>query len=304
MTEHSRHAAAGSWTTGRLLRVGTLSLVAVVFAVPIVTFILMSFRQEDAIGNVPGGIYAVTGLSFENLFRNLETILAFNSGIYLKWLQNSLVVATAATALAVFTAVPAGYAIAKLRFPGRSVLRFVTLLTMVMPNTVLVIPLFLEVSAVGGVGQLWPVIMIMAFYPFGVYLAYIHFLTSLPRELIEAARIDGLNDIAIFARIGVPLAKQAVALVVFFAFVANWTNYFLPLVLLPLSKQTTISAGLPQMLGASPIFDPTTAAGLSVTLYMPQLALATTITIIPLVFLFIAAQRFLQRGAVVGAVKG
>ena len=71
----------------------------------------------------------------------------------------------------------------------------------------------------------------MAFYPFGVYLAYIHFLTSLPRELIEAARIDGLNDIAIFARIGVPLAKQAVALVVFFAFVANWTNYFLPLVL-------------------------------------------------------------------------
>lgn len=118
MTEHSRHAAAGSWTTGRLLRVGTLSLVAVVFAVPIVTFILMSFRQEDAIGNVPGGIYAVTGLSLENLFRNLETILAFNSGIYLKWLQNSLVVATAATALAVFTAVPAGYAIAKLRFRG------------------------------------------------------------------------------------------------------------------------------------------------------------------------------------------
>jgi multiple sugar transport system permease protein len=304
MTEHSRHAAAGSWTTGRLLRVGTLGLVAVVFAVPIVTFILMSFRQEDAIGNVPGGIYAVTGLSFENLFRNLETILAFNSGIYLKWLQNSLVVATAATALAVFTAVPAGYAIAKLRFPGRSVLRFVTLLTMVMPNTVLVIPLFLEVSAVGGVGQLWPIIIIMAFYPFGVYLAYIHFLTSLPRELIEAARIDGLNDIAIFARIAVPLAKQAVALVVFFSFVANWTNYFLPLVLLPLSKQTTISAGLPQMLGASPIFDPTTAAGLSVRLYMPQLALATTITIVPLVLLFIAAQRFLQRGAVVGAVKG
>jgi multiple sugar transport system permease protein len=304
MTEHTRHAAAGNWTTGRLLRVGTLGLVAVVFAVPIVTFILMSFRQEDAIGNVPGGIYAITGLSFDNLFRNLETILAFNSGIYLNWLQNSLVVATAATALAVFTAVPAGYAIAKLRFPGRSVLRFVTLLTMVMPNTVLVIPLFLEVSAVGGIGQLWPVIMIMAFYPFGVYLAYIHFLTSLPRELIEAARIDGLNDIAIFVRIAVPLAKQAVALVVFFAFVANWTNYFLPLVLLPLSKQTTISAGLPQMLGASPIFDPTTAAGLSVRLYMPQLALATTITIVPLVLLFIAAQRFLQRGAVVGAVKG
>ncbi len=208
------------------------------------------------------------------------------------------------------TAIPAGYALAKLRFPGRSVLRFVTLLTMVMPNTVLVIPIFLEVSAVGkiipmfSVGQLWPVIIIMAFYPFGVYLSYIHFLTTLPRELIEAARIDGLGDVSIFVRVAAPLAKQATALVVFFSFVASWTNYFLPLVLLPLSHQRPVSVGLQALVSASPLFDPTTSAGLAVKLYMPQLALATSITIIPLFILFIAAQRFLMRGAVVGAVKG
>jgi multiple sugar transport system permease protein len=186
----------------------------------------------------------------------------------------------------------------------------VTLLTMVMPNTVLVIPIFLEVSAVGkvfpmfSIGQLWPVIVIMAFYPFGVYLSYIHFLTTLPRELIEAARIDGLGDVSIFARVAAPLAKKAVALVVFFAFVASWTNYFLPLVLLPLSQQRPLSVGLQSLVSASPLFDPTTSAGLAVKLYMPQLALATTVTIIPLFILFIAAQRFLMRGAVVGAVKG
>jgi multiple sugar transport system permease protein len=221
-----------------------------------------------------------------------------------------MIISVTATLLAVVTAVPAGYAIAKLRFPGRSVLRFVTLLTMVMPNTVLVIPIFLEVTAVGrvfpmfSIGQLWPVIVIMAFYPFGVYLSYIHFLTTLPRELIEAARIDGLGDVSIFVRIAAPLAKQAVALVVFFSFVANWTNYFLPLVLLPLAKQQPVSIGLQHLIAASPIFDPTKSAGLAVSLWMPQLALATSITIIPLFILFIAAQRFLMRGAVVGAVKG
>ena len=304
------HHAGQHWSFGRLFRLGTLGLMVAVFAIPIMTFMFMSLREEDGIGQVPGGIYSISGLSLDNLARNWDIILAFNNGIFTTWLQNSLIISVTATLLAVCTAIPAGYALAKLRFPGRSTLRFVTLLTMVMPNTVLVIPLFLEVSAVGkvlpmfSIGQLWPVIVIMAFYPFGVYLAYIHFLTTLPRELIEAARIDGLGDVSIFMRVAAPLAKQAVALVTFFAFVANWTNYFLPLVLLPLSHQRPLSVGLQALVSASPLFDPTTSAGLAVKLYMPQLALATTITIIPLFILFIAAQRFLMRGAVVGAVKG
>ena len=304
------HHAGQHWSVGRLVRVGTLLLMAAVFAVPSMTFMILSLRQEDEIGNIPGGIYSLEGLSLDNVARNLDIVLTFNNGLFATWMTNSMIISVLATTLAVCTAIPAGYAIAKLRFPGRSVLRFVTLLTMVMPNTVLVIPIFLEVSAVGrifpmfSIGQLWPVIIIMAFYPFGVYLSYIHFLTTLPRELIEAARIDGLGDVSIFVRIAAPLAKQAVALVVFFSFVANWTNYFLPLVLLPLAKQQPVSIGLQHLIAASPIFDPTKSAGLAVSLWMPQLALATTITIIPLFVLFIAAQRFLMRGAVVGAVKG
>ena len=288
------HHAGEHLSVGRLVRVGTLLLMALVFAVPIATFMILSLRQEDEIGKIPGGIYSLEGLSLDNVARNLDIVLTFNNGLFTTWMTNSMIISVTATLLAVVTAVPAGYAIAKLRFPGRSVLRFVTLLTMVMPNTVLVIPIFLEVTAVGrvfpmfSIGQLWPVIVIMAFYPFGVYLSYIHFLTTLPRELIEAARIDGLGDVSIFVRIAAPLAKQAVALVVFFSFVANWTNYFLPLVLLPLAKQQPVSFGLQHLIAASPIFDPTKSAGLAVSLWMPQLALATTITIIPLFILFIA----------------
>jgi multiple sugar transport system permease protein len=307
--DSARHAGQ-AWTSGRLIRVGTLALMALVFAVPIVTFMLLSFRQEADNGRVVESVYSLSGLSLDNAIRNWETVLAFNSGIFATWFSNSIIISVTATLLAVVSAVPAGYAIAKLRFPGRSVLRFVTLLTMVMPNTVLVIPIFLEFSAIGkvlpwfSIGELWSVIVIMAFYPFGVYLSYIHFLTTLPRELIEAARIDGLSDVSIFVRIAAPLAKQAVALVVFFSFVANWTNYFLPLVMLPLSDQRPLSVGLQQLIGASPIFDPSTSTGLAVKMWLPQLALATTLTIIPLFILFIAAQRFLMRGAVVGAVKG
>ncbi len=300
----SRHAATSRWTPSRAGRVGTMSAAAFIFAVPILTFILMGFRQENSTGQVPGGIFSILGLSLENAKRNLDVVMSYNHGIFVTWMQNSLIVGVGGTLLAVLTALPAGYALAKLRFNGRRVLRFITLLTMVMPNTVLVIPLFLEVSAIGGIGKLWPVIVIMGFYPFGVYLSYIHFLTTLPRELVEAARLDGLSEVMVFLRIALPVSKQAVALVIFFSFVANWTNYFLPLVLLPLSEQGTVTLGLQQLIGSSPLFDPTMSAGLTTKLYMPQLALATTIMIVPVLAVFIGAQRFLMRGAVVGAVKG
>ena len=300
----SRHAASSRWTPSRAGRVGTLSIVGIIFAVPMLTFFLMGFRQEDGVGQVPGGVFALTGLSLENVKRNLDILMSFNSGIFAKWMVNSMIVAVGGTALAVLTGLPAGYALAKLRFRGRATLRFITLLTMVMPNTVLVIPLFLEVSAIGGIGQLWPVVVIMGFYPFGVYLAYIHFLTTMPRELVEAARLDGLSEVMVFLRIALPISKQAVALVIFFSFVANWTNYFLPLVLLPLSEQGTVTLGLQQLIGSSPLVDPTSAAGLATKLYMPQLAFATTLMVVPVLVVFIGAQRFLMRGAVVGAVKG
>jgi len=176
---------------------------------------------------------------------------------------------------------------------------------MVMPNTVLVIPLFLEVNAVGAVGQLWPVALIMGFFPFGVYLSYIHYLTTMPKELVEAARLDGLGEVSVFWWIGLRISKQVVVLVAFFAFVANWTNFFLPLALLSSNQQNqTVSIGLQQLIGASPLFNPTVAAGLDVKLYMPQLALATFISMLPLLAVFLGAQRFLIRGETVGAVKG
>jgi multiple sugar transport system permease protein len=254
-----------------------------------------------------GGFLGLGDVAWSNVQYSWSQVNGFGpeGGLFTRWMMNSLVVAGGGAILAVVAALPAGYAMARLRFRARRAVLLITLVTMVMPNTVLVIPLFLEVNAVGAVGQLWPVAVIMGFFPFGVYLSYIHYMTTMPKELVEAARIDGLGEIAVFWRIGLPISKQATVLVAFFAFVANWTNFFLPLALLSSNQDNnTVSIGLQQLIGASPLFNPTVAAGLDVKLYMPQLALATFISMLPLLAVFLGAQKYLIRGEAVGAVKG
>jgi multiple sugar transport system permease protein len=296
-----------TWSAGRLARVVTVLFVAVVFAFPVLGFVAMAFRSNEGVENGTGGFLGLGDVSWANATYSWSQVNGFgpDGGLFTQWMVNSMIVAGGGALLAVVAALPAGYAMARLRFRMRRAMLLVTLITMVMPNTVLVIPLFLEVNAVGAVGELWPVAIIMGFFPFGVYLSYIHYMTNMPRELVEAARMDGLSETAIFWRIGLPISKQAAVLVTFFAFVANWTNFFLPLALLTANQQNkTISIGIQELIGASPLFNATVAAGLDVKLYLPQLALATVISMIPLLAVFLGAQRFLIRGQTVGAVKG
>ena len=281
---------------GRGARVVTLLVFAVAFGYPLLSFMTVAFRSVDGTGL--GGVAPI------NAVNSWQSVLDFNNGVFLGWLMNSVIVAGTGSLIAVLAGLPAGYAMARLRFTGRRLLRFLTILTMVIPNTVLVIPLYLEISAIGAVNNVWVVGTLMGFFPFGVYLSYIQFKTTLPAQMLESARIDGLSELSVFLKIVLPVSKQAVALVAFFSFVANWTNYFLPLVLLPLSTSATVSVGLQQLVSSSPLFDPTNAAGLDVRLYAPQLALATLVTIVPVLLVFVVAQRYLIRGQMLGAVKG
>lgn len=306
---HTRDiVGTNQWSIGRLARIVTMLFIAALFIVPIVGFIAMAFRDQNNVAANSDGFLGLGGLSWENVAYSWSQVVGFGpgaGGLFPRWIMNSLIVSIVGGLLAVGSALPAGYALARLRFRARKTWLFVTLLAMVMPNTVLVIPLFLEVNAIGAIGQLWPMAIIMGFFPFGVYLAYIHFMSTMPPELVEAARIDGLGEVAIFFQVALPISKQAVALVAFFSFVANWTNFFLPLALVTSNQQNkTVSIGIQELIGASPLFNASVAAGLDVKLYMPQLALATVISMLPLLIVFLGAQRFLIRGQTVGAVKG
>ena len=293
---------------GTSLRVIVMVAVGAIFALPILGFVAMSFRNNDHVSAGKDGFLGLGGMSIHNAINSFHTINAFGpgkGGLFTQWIMNSVLLSIVACVLGVFSSLPAGYALARLRFKGKKTVLFLTLLAMTMPNTVLVVPIFLEVDKINSVGQLWPVMVLLGFFPFGTYLSYIHFMTTLPHELIEAARLDGLGDIETFIKVALPIAKQAIALVSFYNIIATWTNFFLPLALLSASQNhQTITLGLQQLIGASPLFNPTIAAGLTVKLYMPQLALATFLSTLPLLAIFIFAQRYLLRGQTLGAVKG
>jgi len=286
-------------TPGTVARLVTLVGVAGIFLFLLVAFVLAALRTRGAMSSAD----PLAGLSWRNLSYDWKQIRGFDGGLFTTWYENSLLVCAGGTALSLLTGVPAGYALAKLQFPLRRTILVITLLMIVVPNTVLVIPLFLEVAAVHQLGRLWAVAVIFGFFPLGTYLAFIHFERALPRELIEAARIDGLSEVAIFGRVALPLARQAIGVIAFLTFLADWTNYFLPLVLLPAPSQETLTVGVQQLITGSQLYDPAGAAGSPVQLYMPQLVFAAVVQTAPLLAIFLAAQRLLGGGATVGAVK-
>jgi multiple sugar transport system permease protein len=240
--------------------------------------------------------------SLGQLARAWHDLTTFQGGVIWQWLRNSAVYSAGALALTLVTSVPAGYALAMSEFRGRRLLLTVTLVVMIMPSSALVLPIFLELNLFHLIGTVWSIILPFSFYPFGVYLVYIYFATSLPRDMLAAARIDGASEWRVFSRIALPLARPVIGLVAFFSFVGNWNNFFLPYLVLPGSNQFPIQVGLNQLLSSTPSFNPVAGKGLDIT--SPELALAIIISILPVLVLFIFSQRALVSGMLAGATKG
>jgi multiple sugar transport system permease protein len=273
-----------------------LALFLVFFVLPVLWLALAATKTDDQL--VHG--HPLSFGSWSALRSNWDALTSFQDDMIFLWLRNSALYAFLALVITLAVAIPAGYALAMTEFRGRHTLLVVTLVVMLMPNATLVVPLFLEVNAVGLIGSMWSVILPYSFYPFGVYLAYIFFNTAIPRELLAAARLDGCSEFGVFRRVALPLATPVVALVGFFSFVANWTNYFLPYVLLPQSDQFPVQVGIGTLLTNVPQFNPTVGA---LAVERPQLALATLLAIAPVLIVFLFSQRFLVAGMLAGATK-
>ncbi|WP_225850424.1 carbohydrate ABC transporter permease [Streptomyces sp. HPF1205] len=273
-----------------------LLLFAAFFVLPVLWLLLAATKTDDQlVHNNP--------LSFGSLHAlraNWHALTGYQDDAIFTWLRNSAVYSFFALLITVCVAVPAGYALAMTEFRGRRTLLIATLVVMLMPNATLVVPLFLEVNAVHLIGSMWSIVLPYSFYPFGVYLTYIYFSTALPRELLDAARLDGCSEFGVFRLVALPLAAPVIALVGFFGFVANWTNYYLPYVMLPQSNQFPVQVGLGTLLDSVPQFNPT--AG-SLEVQRPELALATLLAITPVLIVFLFAQRFLVAGMLAGATK-
>ncbi|WP_194910811.1 carbohydrate ABC transporter permease [Catenulispora rubra] len=291
-----RSAAARRRKPGNPLPALVLGLFVIFFVLPVLWLVLAATKTDDQL--VHGNPLSVG--SWHALRANWDALTSYQDDAIFQWLRNSAVYSFLALVITLLVAIPAGYALAMTEFRGRRMLLIATLVVMLMPNATLVVPLFLEVNAVHLIGSMWSIILPYAFYPFGVYLAYIYFSTALPRELLEAARLDGCSEIGVFRRVALPLAAPIVALVGFFSFVANWTNYFLPYVMLPQSSQLPVQVGLGTLLNDVPQFNPTVG---DLAVQRPELALATLLAITPVLIVFLFSQRFLVTGMLAGATK-
>ena len=290
--------APGRWL-GRVFAVTLVGFFLLFFVIPLVWLLLAPTKTTTQLNSLEGALPLSFG-SLGQLVENWNELVAFQDGIVWTWLGNSVLYSGVALLITLIVTIPAGYALALTDFKFRRALLALTLMVMLIPNTALVLPIFLEINAVGLVGTPWAVILPFSFFPFGVYLTYIYFSTSISRDLLDAARVDGADEFKVFQRVAIPLAMPVIALVGFFSFVTNWNNYFLPFVMVP-GRKAPIQVGLAELISNVPLFNPTTVS--SITISLPQLALATVISIIPVLIVFLFSQRFLVAGLTAGATK-
>jgi multiple sugar transport system permease protein len=282
------------------LRLAILLTFAVFFIAPVVWLVLAPTKSDQAL--ITSGPFSFG--DFHHVALAWKHLDGFSDHIYRRWIGNTLLYSLSATAITLVVSIPAGYGLAFGKFPGRKLILSLTLVVMIMPAAALVLPIFLELNSVHLIGSVFSVILPFAFFPFGVYLAYIYYSTSLPPGLLDAARVDGAGELQTFLKVGLPLAKPVVALVFFFSFVADWNNFFLPYVFLADSNQYPITVGLSDLLASTPSFNPSVGGGgQSVKIFKPELALATLLAVVPVAIVFLFSQRALVRGLVGGAVK-
>jgi multiple sugar transport system permease protein len=291
------HPVGVSGWSGRAIVTAIVTIFVLFFAIPIVWLLVAT--TKSAHGLIVDDPFRPGSLA--DLAANARQLFDFQDGAVTSWIANSALYALGALALTLVASIPAGYALALTEFRLRRLLLVLTLVVMLIPNTALVLPIFLELNVVGLIGSPLSVILPMSFFPFGVYLTYIYFSTSLPRDLLAAARIDGCGELQVFRRIALPLAAPIVALVAFFSFVQSWNNFFLPFVMLPASDDYPIQVGLTSLLASTPAFNPSSAGTQSVQL--PTLALATVISVLPVLVVFLFSQRFLVAGMTAGGTK-
>ena len=208
----------------------------------------------------------------------------------IQWLLNTIIIAVAAMALTCITAALAGYALAKKRFWGQTVLFSLLVCAMALPKQVIVIPLLQEMSALGLNNNLLAVILPTVGWPFGIFLMK-QFSETIPTEMLEAARIDGASEVRTFVSIVFPMVKPGVGALAIFTFVNTWNDYFLQLIMLQRREVLTISTGIARLQG-------------EVSSDFGLIMAGATLAAIPIVAVFLMFQKYFTQGITMGAVKG
>ena len=205
-------------------------------------------------------------------------------------LGNSLIVSGVITVSVITFSTLAGYAFAKLKFKGRDRLMIFVIATMAIPTQLGIIPLFMVMRELGWTGELGAVIVPTLVTAFGVFFMRQYLIDVIPDELLEAARVDGANQFRTFLNVAVPAARPAMAILGLFTFMAAWTDYLWPLIVLD-PTNPTLQTALSQLQSGYYV---------DYSIVLTGAVLAT----LPLLVLFVVAGKQLISGIMQGAVKG
>ncbi len=223
---------------------------------------------------------------------NFSTVL--NDTSYYRWGLNTLVFATSVTLITLVIDTLAGYAFARLRFPGRTALFALVISTLMIPTAAIVAPLYIMISRLpewthAGVNTYPGMILPMVCTPLGVFMMR-QFISTLPEGLVEAARLDGASEFQIFRKIVLPLMKPAIVVLGIFTFMFQWVNFLWPLVITTTDNMKTLTVGVASLQGQF-----VTDWGV--------ISAAAVMTMIPVIVVFLIFQRWFVQASMAGALK-
>lgn len=275
------------WTTRLrlILSYALLFLLALSFLYPFLLSITTSLKPLPEIAQNPVKLIPETiTLEGYTRMRNL------NVG---RWAFNSALVATVITVGNILLASMAGYALARIPFPGRRPLFLTILGTMMVPGIVLLIPLFIILKQLSMIDTYWGLTLPKLVLPFGVFLMK-QFFESVPRDLEEAARIDGANRLQMFFRVILPVARPALVALIIFTFQGAWNDFMFPLIVISVRQELyTLPLGLAILRGA-----------LGENLQWNAILAGSLITTLPMAIVFVFFQRYFIEGISYSGIKG
>jgi len=263
-------------------------VIAVLWAMPFVWMVSTSLK-------FPGDVMTadIEWLPHRLTFGNYVRV--FNEYPVLRWLFNSIFVAVVGTGLNILFGAMAGYALARLRFPGRDALFFLFLASLMVPTEVTVVPLLFAIIKIGWWNTYQAIICQPLTYVYSVYIFRQFFLT-LPRDLEDAAKMDGANHFLIFWRIALPLARAPLIAATVIVFTLNWNNFLWPLLATSSDEMKTLPVGIAAF---APVI------GTRTQLEGFALGMAgITVLSVPSLMLFFFLQRYFIQGLSSGAVRG
>ena len=281
------------------LRRGTVTAITtacVVFAIftliPIVWIIINSTKTQANLFETFGFWFAapiVLGRNFSLLFQNVD-----GYGTYVQWFANTALYAILGGCGATALAALAGYGFARFSFRGSKLLFYFVIAALLVPVTAITLPLYLTYAKIGLINSIWGMILPSMVSPVGVYLMKVFVEVSVPRELIDAARLDGASELRIFFRLALPLMVPGLMTVLLLSIVGVWNNYFLPLIIFSQNQLYPLTVGLglwsqrAQNSGNAELF--------------PLVVIGGLVTIVPLIALFLVLQRYWRSGLLLGSI--